>query len=372
MSTTSTSATADSGSRAGAAPSAAGLLPAGTWVVRIERFGFSARVYRQALVLGCVLCGLTLAATAVSLTLGDFSMSVTDVLAVVAGEASPMLTHVVVDMRLPRVLTGIGVGAALAVSGMILQRLAHNPLVSPDIIGINAGASAAAVATIVLFAGTTLQVAGGALTGAVVTAMLLYMMAYRRGVAGYRLVLIGIGLTAMLSSVTSYLLTRTDIDSAERAMIWLTGSLANRSWSHAATIWLALAVLVPVTLALTRQLRLLQLGDDTAAALGGRVQSARAALLFTSAATAAFATAVAGPVAFVALVAPQIVRRLLRERVVGMLPAMACGALLVISSDLLARTAFGPSELPVGVITGVLGAPYLLYLLTRMNRIGHG
>ncbi|MBA0125060.1 iron chelate uptake ABC transporter family permease subunit [Haloechinothrix sp. YIM 98757] len=345
-------------------------LPRGTHVLRSHRLGVAVRVYRPALVLGCVLGGLAFAATVASLALGDFTMTVTDVLSVFTGRSSPMLAHVVVDMRLPRALTAAGVGAALAISGMILQRLAHNPLVSPDIIGINAGATTAAVCAIVALTGSTRQVTGAALAGAVGTALLLYLLAYRRGVAGYRLVLVGIGLTAMLTSVTSYLITRTDLNTAARAMIWLTGSLANRSWDHVGIIWLGLAVLAPIALALTRQLRLLQLGDDTAAALGGRVQLARAALLFTAAATAAGATAVAGPVAFVALVAPQIVRRLLRERAVALLPAAACGALLVLGADLLARTAFGGTELPVGVLTGVLGAPYLLYLLTRMNRIG--
>lgn len=348
------------------------LLPPGTVVIRSVRFGASARVYQPALALGCLLGALAITTMTISLTLGDFDMSVSDVLVALAGEPSQLHAHIVIEMRLPRALTGFGVGAALGISGMLLQRLAHNPLVSPDIIGINAGAAAAAVCTIVLFAGTTLQVAVGALAGATGTALSLYLLAYRRGVAGYRLVLIGIGITAMLSSLTSYLLTRTDIDTAERAMIWLTGSLANRTWPHVVTIGAALAVLAPLALGLSRQLRLLQLGDDTAAALGGRVQLSRAGLLFTASACAAFATAVAGPVAFVALVAPQIIRRLLHERVTALLPAAVCGGLLVVGADLLARTAFGASELPVGVITGVLGAPYLLYLLARMNRIGHG
>lgn len=334
--------------------------------------GLSVRVYWPAVLLGTLMFTLAGFMTLLSLAVGDFRLGIDEVLGALTGRASTMVTHVVVEMRLPRALTALGVGAALALSGMLLQRLAHNPLVSPDIIGVSAGATTAAVFTIVVVSGTAAAIAVGALAGAVATALLLYLLAYRRGVSGYRLVLVGIALTAMLSAVTSYLLTRTELDTAERAMIWLTGSLANRDWPHALTIALALAVLAPIAFLLARALSMLQLGEDTATALGSRVQLSRGTLLFTAAALAAMATAVAGPVAFVALVAPQIVRRLLRERAIGLLPAAACGGLLVAGADLFARTAFGGVELPVGVITGILGAPYLLYLLARSNRTGRG
>ncbi|MDS1270602.1 iron chelate uptake ABC transporter family permease subunit [Lipingzhangella sp. LS1_29] len=346
------------------------LLPAGTRVLGPR--GVSLRIYGPAVLVGGVFTGLALFLAMLSITLGDFDMRLRDVPAALTGQASPLVTHIVVDLRLPRVLTGLGVGAALAMSGMLLQRLAHNPLVSPDIIGINAGASTAAVSTIVVVGGTALTIASGALLGAVTTAVLLYLLAYKQGVSGYRLVLIGIGVTAMLTSVTSYLMTRTDLDTAARAMFWLTGSLSGRGWPHAVTIGIGLLVFAPLAFAMARQIRLLQLGDDTARALGGRVQLARAGLLFTAAGLSAMSVAVAGPVTFVALVAPQIVRRLLHERVVGLLPAAACGAVLVIGADLIARTAFGGTELPAGVITGALGGPYMLYLLARTNRIGRG
>lgn len=343
-------------------------LGSGTRVLRL--CGLSVRVYWPAVLLGALLAGLAAGVALFSLTMGDFPMGVGDALGALTGRSGVVMTHVVVEMRLPRALTALGVGAALAISGVLLQRLAHNPLVSPDIIGINAGATSAAVFAIVVFGGTATAIASSALVGAVGTALLLYLFAYRRGVSGYRLVLVGIGFTAMLSAATSYLLTHTELGTAQRAMIWLTGSLANRDWTHVMTIAPALAVLVPVALLLARPLAVLQLGEDTATALGGRVQLFRTVLLLTSAALAAMATAVAGPIAFVALVAPQIVRRLLRERAVGLLPAAACGGLLVVGADLIARTVFGGSELPVGVVTGALGAPYLLYLLARSNRTG--
>ncbi|WP_040702234.1 FecCD family ABC transporter permease [Nocardiopsis ganjiahuensis] len=345
-----------------------GVLPPGTGVVRAG--GLSVRVHWPEAALGALLGALAVFMALVSLAAGDFAMGPEEVVGAFTGHGSVMATHVIVEMRLPRALTGLGVGAALALSGALLQRLAGNPLVSPDIVGINAGATSGAVLAIVVFGGTALSIAASALGGAVATALLLYLLAYRRGVSGQRLVLVGIALTAMLGAATSYLLTRAELTTAQRAMLWITGSLANREWAHAVTVGAALAVLMPVALALGRSLSLLQLGEDTATALGGRVQPARAALLLTATALAAMATAVAGPVAFVALVAPQITRRILRERSAGLWPAAACGGLLVVCADLIARTAFGGSELPVGVVTGIMGAPYLLYLLARGSRVG--
>lgn len=346
------------------------MLGPGTRVLR--HGGLSVRVYRPAVLLGVLLCALAGLAALFSLTVGDFTMGLGEVVGALTGRAGLMMTHVVVEMRLPRALTALGVGAALALSGALLQRLARNPLVSPDIIGVSAGATTAAVFAIVALGGTASTIAISALAGAVGTTLALYLLAYRRGVNGYRLVLVGIALTAMLGAVTSYLLTRTELTTTQRAMLWLTGSLANRDWPHVVTIAAALAVLMPIALLLVRPLALLQLGEDTATALGGRVRLWRAVLLFTSAALAAMATAVAGPIAFVALVAPQIVRRLLRERAAGLVASAACGGALVAGADLIARTAFGGSEIPVGVVTGILGAPYLLYLLVRGNRAGRG
>ncbi|WP_285730614.1 iron chelate uptake ABC transporter family permease subunit [Nocardiopsis sp. ATB16-24] len=347
-----------------------GVPGPGTGVVR--HGGLSVLVYVPAVLLGALLSAVALVVALSSLAVGDFTMGLGEVVGVFTGRADPMMTHVVVEMRLPRALTALGVGAALALSGALLQRLARNPLVSPDVIGVSAGAATAAVFAVVALGGTAPTIAVSALVGAVVTALSLYLLAYRRGVDGYRLVLVGIALTAILSAVTSYLLTRTELTTAQRAMLWLTGSLANRDWPHVVTIASALAVLMPIAFLLARPLALLQLGEDTATALGGRVRLWRAVLLFTSAALAAMATAVAGPIAFVALVAPQIVRRLLRERAAGLVASAACGGLLVTGADLIARTAFGGSEVPVGVVTGILGAPYLLYLLVRGNSAGRG
>lgn len=342
------------------------------FVLRLPRLGWSTRVHARAVVVTTVVLGLTFAVFAWSLAVGDFPIGIGDVLATLGGGGDDRSAFVVRTLRLPRGLTAVLVGASFGLSGAVFQRIARNPLASPDIIGVNAGAAAAAVFVIVVLHGSSAQVSLGALFGATLTAIAIYLLAYRQGVSGYRLVLVGIGVTAVLGSVTSYLLTRAELYDVQRASVWLTGSLNGRSWDHVGPVGLALAVLLPVTIALTRQLRALELGDDTATGLGAHVERSRAALLLSATALAAVATASAGPVAFVALAAPQIARRLVGGRSLGLLPAAACGALLLVASDLLGRRILAPTELPVGIITAILGAPYLLFLLARANRIGAG
>ncbi|TCC31861.1 FecCD family ABC transporter permease [Kribbella speibonae] len=309
---------------------------------------------------------LTAVIGAFALTRGDYALPLADVLRTLSGHGTLITYDVVVNNRLPRVLVGIGVGTAFAVSGAIFQRLARNPLVSPDLIGINAGAALAAVLMITVLGSGWIPL--GALTGSLLAAIAVYLLAYRNGVSGQRLVLVGIGVTAIIGSLTAYLLTLADIYTAKAASMWLAGSLAGRSWTHVVLVGITVAVGLPAALASTRQLRLLELGDDLARALGGRVELARAALIAIGVGLAALATAAAGPVGFVALVAPQLARRLVPRRP-GLLVPAAIGALLVVASDLIARTVVAPASLPVGVVTAFLGAPYLLFLLTRTNRI---
>lgn len=344
----------------------------GLVVLRHRRLDLSTRVHGRAVGVTSVVLGAAFGVFAWSLSVGDFPIPISDVLASLVGAGSDDAGFIVRTLRLPRGLTALLVGAAFGLSGAIFQRIARNPLASPDIIGINAGAAAAAVFTIVVIGGSSLQVTVGALAGAVVTAALIYALAYKKGVTGYRLVLVGIGITAMLGSVASYLLTQAEISDAQRATVWLTGSLNARGWDHVRPLVVALAVLVPVAVGLARHLRVLELGDDAAKGLGTRVEASRSALLLVGVALAAVSTASAGPVAFVALVAPQVARRLVGGRSLALLPAAACGALLMVAADLAARRLLAPTELPVGVFTAILGAPYLLHLLARANRIGSG
>lgn len=341
-------------------------------VVRLPRLGWSTRVHVRAVVVTVVLLAITFAVLCWSLAVGDFSVPLSDVLATLTGGSEQSSAFVVRTLRLPRALTAVLVGAGFGVSGAILQRLAHNPLASPDVIGINAGAAAAAVSVIVVANGTALQVTMGALAGALLASLAVYLLAYRQGVTGYRFVLVGIGLTAILMALTHHLLTRAEIFEAQRAAVWLTGSLNGRDWDHVRYVGVATGLLVPVAVVMARHLRMLELGDDLARGLGTRVERSRAGLILVGVVLAAAGTAAAGPIGFVALVSPQIARRLVGARSVGLLPAGACGALLLSASDLAARRVFAPTELPVGVVTAVIGAPVLLYLLARANRIGTG
>lgn len=344
----------------------------GLVVIRVPRLGWSTRAHARSVVVTLVLLAAAFAMFAWSLALGDFPIPIGDVLATLAGGGSDDSHLIVGSLRLPRAAAGVLVGAGFGLSGAIFQRVVRNPLASPDIIGVTAGAAASAVFMIVVVGATSMQITLGALAGATIASLGMYLLAYRRGVSGYRLVLVGIGITAVLTSVTQYLLTRAEIFEAQRAVVWLTGSLNGRGWEHVRPMALALVVLVPVALGLARHLRVLELGDETARGLGARVEALRAALLLTGVALAAVGTAAAGPIGFVALVSPQIARRLVGERSLALMPATACGALVVITADLVGRRVFAPTELPVGVITAVVGAPYLLYLLARANKIGSG
>lgn len=323
----------------------------------------------RAVTVSIVLTVVGFIAFCVSISVGDFPIPLLDVIPAVFGFGDADSDFIVRQLRLPRALTAVLVGAAFGLSGAIFQSLARNPLASPDIIGITAGASASAVFIIVVIGGSGLMVSAGALIGALITAAAIYLLAYRRGVSSYRLVLVGIGISAMLSAVTSYLLTRAEIYDAQRATVWLTGSLNGRGWDQVRPVAASLVVLVPATLALARPLRLLQLGDDTAKGLGVAVEPSRAGLVLVGVALAAVATAAAGPIAFVAFVAAPIARRLVNAPL-AIVPAALAGALLVLVSDIVARRMFAPTELPVGVVTGIVGAPYLVWLLARANRIG--
>jgi iron complex transport system permease protein len=342
--------------------------------LRCGRFSVVWRA-RTMLVLGVVLAALVLG-MAVNIGRGEFPISLVEVLTVLVGGGDSGQQFIVLELRLPRSLTGALVGAALAVSGAITQSIARNALASPDVIGFTAGASAAAVFVIVV--GTGFGGVGGllasaglplaALAGGLLTATAIYALAWRRGVQGFRLVLIGIGINAMMLAVVHWLLVAAEVYEAARAYVWLNGSLNARGWEHVVPVGLALALLVPAALLLAHVLGGLQFGDDTARGLGIPVDRARTALLVVAVGLASVATASAGPIAFVALVAPQIAQRLVGAARPPIGVSLLIGAALTVVADVIARTAFGGTELPVGIVTAVLGAPYLLFLLARHGR----
>lgn len=344
-------------------------LPTDTFVVRMPRLGSAWILHRRAVLVTAVVWPVVLVLAVLALTIGEYPITAADVVSVVSGGGTLIERDIVLNDRLPRVLTGVGVGVAFAVSGAVLQRIAMNPLATPDVLGINAGAAFGALVVITVLGGGHLMTVAGALAGALAAIAVILSIAYRNGLQGYRLVLVGIGVAALATAAISYLLTRAEIQQAMAAATWLTGSLANRSGLHVVIVATGLGLTLPVLVATARHLRLLELGDDVARSLTAGGSAAKVALLVVAVVLAAFATAAAGPIGFVALVAPQIARRLMDGRQAALAPAAAIGALLVVSADLAARTLF-PTELPVGVLTAVLGAPVLLYLLARAQRIG--
>ncbi|PRX96816.1 FecCD family ABC transporter permease [Allonocardiopsis opalescens] len=324
----------------------------------------SARSRTVTLLLALAGCGAFLAA----LCVGEYTVSVPEVLASLAGYGDDGTDFIVLGLRLPRALTGVLVGVAFGLSGAIFQRMLHNPLASPDIIGISFGASAAAVVAITVFGLGGAVVSGLAFGGALACAVGVYLLAWRRGVGGYRLVLVGVGVGALLSSTISYLLSRADIYAAQQAMVWLTGSLNGVGWPQALVPAAALAVLLPLTAALARPLRGLQFGDDSARGLGVLVEPSRFALVVVGVALTAVATAAAGPLAFVAFLADPIARRLTGGTALA--PPALVGALVVLVADFTAQHLMGGVQFPAGVVTGAVGAPYLLWLMARSSRIG--
>lgn len=308
---------------------------------------------------------------------GEYPIGLLDVLGIVFGGGGETPRFIVFGLRLPRSLTGALVGASLAVSGAITQTLTRNPLASPDILGVTTGAAAAAVAAIVLAGGSGavggLPIANAglpvvALAGGLLTGLLLYLLAYRNGLSGFRLVLTGIGVNAIAVSLTSWLLIEASVTDAGRATVWLNGSLVASGWEDVLLLGSALLALIPVALVLAFVLGALQFDDDTARGLGIRVGPARSALLLVAVSLASVATAAAGPIAFVALVSPQLAVRLVGAPRPPLLASLALGAALTVTADLIARDAFGATQLPVGIVTAVLGAPFLLYLLARQHR----
>lgn len=332
--------------------------------------GLSLRVDARAVAVALLLVVVALAAGVLLIGSGDYPLAPGDVVRTLLGGGTAAQEFIVDDLRLPRALVGLLVGAALGMAGAVFQSISRNPLGSPDVIGFGQGASVGALAVIVLFHGGATAVAGGAIVGGLMTGVEVYALAWRRGVHGYRLVLVGIGAAAMLTACNSYLLTRADLVDATRAVLWMTGSLDGRGWAQFWPLLVTCAVLVPLVLGHGRNLRMLEMGDDAAYALGVRVERTRLVLVLAAVLLTAVATAAAGPIAFVALSAPQLARRLTRSAGANLLPSALMGAALLVVADWIAQRAFGDRQLPVGVVTGMIGGCYLLWLLVSERKAG--
>lgn len=338
--------------------------------VRVGRMSF---VWRPWLVLvTLLLAAATFLVFCLSISVGDFPIGLSRVIATLFGRGEQVDEFVVMDLRMPRALAGLVVGVALGVSGAITQSVARNPLASPDVLGITGGAGMVAVFLVTVSGGTAAAVvssvglSAAALTGGLGAGLLVYFLAWRRGIDGFRLILIGISVSAMTEAVSTWLLVSADIRDVARAQAWLVGSLDNRSWDEVrVALWCSLA-LMAVVACVAFQFKPMHLGDEVAAGLGVRYTRVRAVLLLCAVLLAAVAVSAAGPVPFVALVAPQVAMRLARCPTPPMVASGLTGALLLTGSDLVARSVL-PIGLPVGVVTAAIGGPFLVYLLVRAN-----
>ena len=338
--------------------------------VRVGRVSFVWRPWLVGVTL--LLAAATFLVFCLSIATGDFAIGLSRVMATVVGRGEQADEFVIMDLRMPRALAGLVVGVALGVSGAITQSVARNPLASPDVLGITGGAGVVAVFLVTTTGGAATAVTGSvglsaaALAGGLGTGLLVYFLAWRRGIDGFRLILIGISVSAVAQALTTWLLVGADIKDVAKAQAWLIGSLDDRSWDEVRmATWCALVLLVVVGCA-AFQFKPLHFGDEIAAGLGVRYQRVRAVLLLCAVLLAGVAVSAAGPIPFVALVAPQVAMRLARFPTPPLAASGLVGALLLIGSDLVARAGL-PLTLPVGVVTAAIGGPFLVYLLVRAN-----
>jgi len=343
-----------------------GPAPAASSAVRL-------RAKRRPAIIVAVLIALVLLVAGVGIAIGSYSLTVPDLLRTLVGQGSGVDNLVVFRLRLPRVLLGALVGAAFAIAGGLFQTLLRNPLASPDIIGVSGGASVAAAFGILVLGLSGAAISLAAFVGAVVVACAIYLLAWRGGVTGFRFVLVGVGVAFMANAVLGYLITRGEVNEVSQALVWMVGGLGGAEWGGILVLALALAVLLPCVAVLAPRLRILQLGDEAAGGLGVGVERTRLGLILVAVILVAAGTAFAGPVAFVAFVSAPIARRMLRTGGLALVPSALVGVLLVLASDLFAQHLLpGAGQVPVGIVTGVVGAPYLLWLLATANREGKG
>ncbi len=327
---------------------------------------FSVRLnYRVFILAGIGLVVLAMLMT-LAMSLGSFRIPFADVVRAVFGEGSEDQIFVVRELRLPRVISAVMIGSALAMSGSIFQGLVKNPLVSPDIIGIESGATLVAVFWIV-----TKQNYGflplAAFIGASGTAAMIYLFSWKRGISANRLILVGIGVGAAVSAWTTFLLIRYPLVVVRPAQVWTMGSLYGNDWSDVRTLLVIVGALLPVSVALTLPLRSLQLGDDITRGLGMPLESTRLLIMGVGCALSAVAVSIAGPIGFVALMVPHMARMMVGPLSGSVMIFIAIvGAIFLLGADVVAQHAL-PVSLPVGVVTAVFGAPYFLFLLYRTN-----
>lgn len=326
-------------------------------------------IHSRIIVVNVVLVLAAVLAFAASITIGDHPITLEKVFEVFMGGGTRLQRTVVLKWRLHRAVAAVAVGLALGLAGALTQSVTRNPLASPDVLGISQGASACAVTIIVLGSGTmgAVSLPVAALIGSTLAAVVIWLLGSRRGMDTFRLVLSGIMITALLQSYITWLLLRADISDAAIAKTWLTGSLVASSANRNLPVLLVLALIVPTIGYMAFQLRAMTLGDDMAAGLGVSVDKHKALFLLVSVVLTAVAVSAAGPIGFVAFVAPQLAMRLTGTPTPPLVGSALCGAALLAVADLMARAGL-PVELPVGLVTSAIGGAFLVYLLIQTNR----
>jgi iron complex transport system permease protein len=338
----------------------------------IRRFGSLSFRWRPRVVVLCGTLALVLAAFAILLlSSGTLSFSPGEVLAVFTGQGeNAKAERVILRIRLPRLLTAALVGGALGMAGSIFQSISRNALGSPDVIGFTTGAATGAIVQIILMDAGPFETSVAAVLSGVLTAVAVFLLARKgRSTGGYRLVLVGIGVGATLSGVNTILLVSGDLDQAASAQLWLAGSLNTRTWSHVVPAAIGFAAVLPVAILHARRLNLLEMGDDAARQLGVDAERTRLVMIIAAVGLTSIATAAAGPIAFVALAAPQLARRLGASSDVPIVSGAMMGMVLLLAADLASQHIPIDVHMPIGLTTGLLGGFYLLWLLVRSKSV---
>lgn len=346
--------------RAGSTPGS--RVDFGRRVLVLRRRRIAVRLEWRAVVVCTVLASAAAGVAVLALMTGSYQLSPGQVLSALTGGETGLVRDIVVEWRLPRVTAALVFGAALGVSGAVFQSLLRNPLADPGIVGFSQASYTGALIVILVIGGSYWQLVAGALLGGMATAVLVYVLAYRRGVQGFRLIVVGIGVSVMLDSLNTWLILQAELEQALAAAAWRAGSLNGVTWDQVLVGGACIAALLLLAGMLSRPMRQLELGDDAAASQGVRVSLVRLALVVAGVALTATVTAASGPIAFISLVAPQIARRLARTAGITLAPAAFVGALLCLAADYIAQHV-APTPLPVGVITVMLGGGYLGWLL---------
>lgn len=331
-------------------------------VLTLRRWGIALRIDWRAVIV-CAILALILAGLFVlALMTGSYELNPVQVISALSGGETGLVHEIVVEWRLPRVVAALVFGAALGVSGAIFQSMLRNPLADPGIIGFAEGSYTGALVVILVLNGSYVQLVGGALVGGMATALLVYLLAYRRGVQGFRLIVVGIGFSAMLGSLNTWLIIKADLKQAMAAAAWGAGSLNGISWNQVVYGGTWIVALLLLASLLSRPMRQMELGDDLAASHGVSISMVRLSLVVVGVGLTAAVTAASGPIAFISLVAPQIARRIAHTAGITLAPAAFVGALLCLAADYVAQHV-APTPLPVGIVTVLIGGAYLGWLL---------